>query len=167
MKQTSNAEERQHVFVTLNEESKICDFSTSHNNFNDYIRDKIENTDLSRPIPMNFLVHFDFPKKWYMEMRNLMPFQTLKNNIPFMGAREGYLPKNIISFRKAVFCHLNKLAYNKTLNARENKEYQNFFADQAKGRSTQTEKTQVIAKPQRIVVNATDVPIKKNHIKIR
>lgn len=64
MKQTSNTAERQHVFATLNKESKICDFSTSHKNFNDYIRDKVENTDPSRPIPMNFLVHFDFPKEW-------------------------------------------------------------------------------------------------------
>lgn len=78
MKQTSNTAERQHVFATLNKESKICDFSTSHKNFNDYIRDKVENTDPSRPIPMNFLVHFDFPKEWYMEMRNLMPFKLLK-----------------------------------------------------------------------------------------
>ena len=109
MKQTSNTAERQHVFATLNKESKICDFSTSHKNFNDYIRDKVENTDPSRPIPMNFLVHFDFPKEWYMEMRNLMPFQTLKNNIHFIGAREGYFPENIMSFRKAVFCHRNKL----------------------------------------------------------
>ena len=103
MKQTSNTAERQHVFATLNKESKICDFSTSHKNFNDYIRDKVENTDPSRPIPMNFLVHFDFPKEWYMEMRNLMPFQTLKNNIHFIGAREGYFRKSSCRFGKRFF----------------------------------------------------------------
>ena len=50
-------------------------------------------------------------------MRNLMPFQTLK--IIYILSERGKVifRENIMSFRKAVFCHRNKLEYNKTLNS--------------------------------------------------
>lgn len=157
----------QHVYFTINEKNKVCDFSTSHENFNEYVRDKVVNMDTSRPMPLNFLVHFIFPKDWYLEMQNRMPLETLKNEIHFIGAKAGFNPDKVLPFRKAVFCALNDLDYCKTLNSRETNDYITFIENQDNSLRAQKIKTQDAPEQKRIVVCTACSPPKKNHLKIR
>lgn len=167
LNESYNTTDYQHVFFTINKKNKICDFSTGHENFNEYVRDKVVNMDKSRPVPLNFLVHIVFPKDWYLKMQKQMPLETFKNEIHLIGAKAGYNPDKLVAFRKAVFCIRNNLDYAKTLNSRETKDYLTFIENQMDGQPAQKIKMEDAPERKRIVVCAACSPPKKNHLKIR